>query len=404
MDITVVDDVAGVGKTSCAINMMNDNSNDSLNYIYVSPFLLEVQRVVESVDNRNFYEPKHLGYGKLENVKTLLINGENIATTHNLLRYIDQETIDLIKNGNYHLILDEVLEVLVHIPVSADDTRMLLNEDFIRVELFDNLGDSGTVVVNEDKQYTGAFSEFIDMVRTGRVVCSKQEFFVWCFPIEAFEAFSKSYIFTYMFEGSFMRSYFDINNVTYDKGSIDSEYNIIPYRHPDISRYKDLVNIIDKPNLNSIGDDRTALSVSWYRSKTKNNVLFKKLKSNLNNYYKNVTNAKSNDFLWTTYKDYRINLASNGFRRPNTFCAHNARATNNYRHKTTLAYTVNRFINPYLGKYIRRMDSNFNEDAYALSELIQWLFRSGIRDDKEVTLYIPSRRMRELLIKWLKGE
>ena len=37
----------------------------------------------------------------------------------------------------------------------------------------------------------------------------------------------------------------------------------------------------------------------------------------------------------------------------------------------------------------------------ALSEMLQWVWRSAIRDDKPINLYIPSRRMRELLIDWI---
>ncbi|WP_298855386.1 hypothetical protein [uncultured Ruegeria sp.] len=52
-------------------------------------------------------------------------------------------------------------------------------------------------------------------------------------------------------------------------------------------------------------------------------------------------------------------------------------------------------------------------DAYALTELVQWLFRSAIRvggvnnagrdyqPRRRVTLYMPSQRMRNLLQNWL---
>lgn len=43
------------------------------------------------------------------------------------------------------------------------------------------------------------------------------------------------------------------------------------------------------------------------------------------------------------------------------------------------------------------------EDDYALSEMIQWVWRSAIRDGKEIWVYIPSRRMRELFQNWLNG-
>ena len=41
------------------------------------------------------------------------------------------------------------------------------------------------------------------------------------------------------------------------------------------------------------------------------------------------------------------------------------------------------------------------ENEYALGEMIQWIWRSAIRDGKEIWIYVPSRRMRELLKQWL---
>ena len=43
-----------------------------------------------------------------------------------------------------------------------------------------------------------------------------------------------------------------------------------------------------------------------------------------------------------------------------------------------------------------------DEDTWALSELIQWTFRSAIRENKPINIYIPSKRMRDLFIDWLK--
>ena len=43
-----------------------------------------------------------------------------------------------------------------------------------------------------------------------------------------------------------------------------------------------------------------------------------------------------------------------------------------------------------------------DEDGFALSEMIQFIWRSAIRDGKEITLYVPSSRMRNLLLDWLE--
>ena len=53
--------------------------------------------------------------------------------------------------------------------------------------------------------------------------------------------------------------------------------------------------------------------------------------------------------------------------------------------------------------FIKR-GTNIDQDRYALSEMIQWIFRSAIRKGKPIDIYIPSQRMRELFKKWLGGE
>ena len=42
-----------------------------------------------------------------------------------------------------------------------------------------------------------------------------------------------------------------------------------------------------------------------------------------------------------------------------------------------------------------------DEDLFALSEMLQFIWRSAIREGKDIHLYIPSSRMRGLLETWL---
>ena len=48
-----------------------------------------------------------------------------------------------------------------------------------------------------------------------------------------------------------------------------------------------------------------------------------------------------------------------------------------------------------------RYGVSVDNDAFALAEMLQWIWRSAIRDDKSINIYIPSERMRNLLIGWL---
>jgi len=76
-------------------------------------------------------------------------------------------------------------------------------------------------------------------------------------------------------------------------------------------------------------------------------------------------------------------------------------ATNEYRDRTKLAYLVNIYMNPYIKNFFSAYVEKVDEDAYALSILLQWIWRSAIRDGKEINLYLPSKRMRRLLNEWL---
>ena len=41
------------------------------------------------------------------------------------------------------------------------------------------------------------------------------------------------------------------------------------------------------------------------------------------------------------------------------------------------------------------------ENDYALTEMIQWVWRTRIRNDEEVDLYLPSKRMRDIIDQWI---
>lgn len=43
-------------------------------------------------------------------------------------------------------------------------------------------------------------------------------------------------------------------------------------------------------------------------------------------------------------------------------------------------------------------------ELYALSEMLQWIWRSRIRNGEEINIYVASKRMRGLLIRWMNGE
>ena len=84
-----------------------------------------------------------------------------------------------------------------------------------------------------------------------------------------------------------------------------------------------------------------------------------------------------------------------------SFVSLNIRATNQYSDRIAIAYAANRYLNPLIKNYFSNNGIKVNDNRYALSELIQFIFRSAVRNNKEILIYIPSKRMRKLLQEWI---
>lgn len=103
--------------------------------------------------------------------------------------------------------------------------------------------------------------------------------------------------------------------------------------------------------------------------------------------------------MWTTFKKSKSKLKGKGYTK--SFVPLNCRATNDYAKIKYLAYTANIYPNVGVKQFFLQHEIKMNDDDYALSELVQWIFRSAIRNGEDVYIYLPSERMRGLLKKWL---
>ncbi len=397
MKINIVDSIMGSGKTTAAINKMKEDKNNK--YIFITPFLKEVERIKKSCVDRSFVEPENRGLGKLDNLNYLIGKDRNIASTHALFKAYNEETKEILSAKEYVLILDEVFNVIEHIPLHIDDINIML-KNFAYV-------DDDDFVVWIDDGYNGTkFNEIKLMAKNRNLMLIKDTLLLWNFPISVFDLFKEVYVMSYMFDAQIQKYYYDMNNVemVYYGVKNDNGY----YRFADstttpdyVSTLKNNIIICDREKLNIVGDRRTALSVSWFErdKERRGKPLEKILKNNMINYFNNINKSPSKMNMWTTFKDFKPHLSGMGYTKG--FVSVNARATNEYKERDCLAYCANIFLNPRLKNYFLNKGISVLEDEYALSEMIQWIWRSAIRDGKKINVYIPSSRMRNLLIDWL---
>lgn len=398
-DVRIVDALMGHGKTSAAINMINQSDDDE-KFMFITPYLTEVKRIKESCPSKNFKEPCFLKGRKLEGIKELINRGSNIVSTHSLFQKFDLEIIDLCRAKNYTLIMDEVTDVVEPYDITKEDFKVLM-EKFVDI-------DEKTGLMrwrDSNKKYRGKFEEEKRLCELNSLAYYGGTIMMWLFPIDVFNSFRKIYILTYMFKAQIQRYYYDYYNLPYkyiyvsggsyeDYHFTEDESHKVTYNY----NFKNLIHILDDKKLNLIGDREHDLSKNWYE-RNKDNASIQQLKNNIVNYFIHKRGTKTSENMWTTFKEYKKQLSGKGYGRG--YIPLNMRASNEYAQKTSIVYPVNRYINTCIKNFFTGHDVQVDEKNYALSEMLQFIWRSAIRNGEEIWVYVPSIRMRHLLQQWI---
>lgn len=404
MVVRVCDALCGSGKTQGCITMMNEDTDSR--YIFITPYLDEVERIKSSCTDKKFVSPERrfaTGYSKLRDINRLLQAKENIASTHALFGCYTDETQKLIQEGEYTLVLDEVLDLFQPVEYDGNDINFLVRNNIVKKE-DDN-------VIWDDEEYGGVlFSELVQMSKSKNLVDYDGAFFFWSIPIEVFRCFKQVYVLTYLFEYQLLKHFFEVNGIQYELIGTKKDRGIYRFcKMEEMDRKRDLKSLIhidQNEKRNSIGTPRFSLSSGWYQRayQEEGQPKLMELKMDL---YNSLRNVPAEEKMWTTLNKYRGVLKGKGY--SNGFITFNKRATNDFAGKHHLAYCLNVYMMPWMKNYLEKIGAeNISQDMYALSVLIQWIFRSAVRKGEEIWLYVPSERMRFLLERWLdnleKGE
>lgn len=387
------DEVMGSGKTTAAIKAINAAPAEQ-KFMFVTPYLSEVARIKEGCAEKEFCEPVEGFDCKTADLERLIDVQANIVTTHALFTMMPLEYLEKIRETGYVLFLDEALEPME--PLTGIDP---LDAEYATDKLIKINEDSSVEWIASEK-YHGQFTFLRNMCDKGYLRGAVSEEGAACFvhilPTAYFTSFKDVVIMTYLFSGQILKNYLNIEKLPYRRLFLNYEEQMFASKREGVFRrdYRPLITILDNPRMNAIGDKKTALSHSWY---ARNDL--KQVSNNLNNFFKNMMKSPANSRLWTVFADCKEEVG--GSRYSKSFLACNTRATNEYKDRTVLAYLVNRYRNPFFVRYFRYYGVETNNDIFALSEMLQWLWRSALRDGKHIILYIPSKRMRDLLKAWL---
>ena len=401
--IKVCDKMCGNGKTEASITYMNEHPHEK--FIYITPFLNEAERIKESCPTLRFVEPsddiEEFHFRKSEHTAHLIHLGRNIATTHQAFKRYTPEMLHDIREKGYRLIIDENMDVLEEYDIHPDDIEIALKAGYIEER-------NGTYhLVNED--YSGrALKELFEFLRVRELICIQDEnrvrLYYWVLPADLITSFKEVIILTYMFEGQSLHHFLKMNDLPYEKIGINLDKNgcfsfgEYPGYVPEyLTHLKDMVDVVMDEKLNAIGDSRTALSMSWFENNPDG---VERLRKNIDNVFRNKwKSVPGSKKMWGTYISQKKKLSCKGYK--NSYLVWNQKSTNEWRDRYCLVYASNIFMNVAMKTFYQKNGIEVDEDLYALSILVQWIWRSAIRDGDKIHIYLPSRRMRELFFKWM---
>jgi len=412
--ITVIDAIMGSGKTTYMTKRMNelhtealaqsfaDPSHEAPRFLYVTPILTEVERIRKECPNLDFRDPKPVGGKKLNHLFHLIEEGVNICTTHALFKLLNRKVYEKFRDRNYTLVIDEALECVTLFDGLTKSDRMML---FETNKLYVETG-TGRLRWNCDQEvYSGKFNQIRDLCDNGNLILFRNTV-LWEFPTEFFRCFQQVYILTYLFPGSPMSAHLRADGLRYELMTLTSEDQLMSQEEDKgkadaeaKEKYRKLITIYEG-SANACGKPKgkeNPFSSGWYDRQKPDD--FAKLKATLENWFRKVARTPSRHNAWTAYQKGEKHLR--GDRYANGFIECNAKGTNDHIERRSLAYLCNVFYNPVIKAYFQQRGIEVDEGAYALSEMIQWIWRSQIRRYDPITVFIPSERMRSLFIDWI---
>ena len=399
--VTIRDYPCGSGKTTSMIEGFRSDRK----YLVIVPLLTEVDRVVERSKSVPFQQPHandNNAPTKTESLESMVLQGQNIAATHSLF----ERLVPLARQGllsDYDIIIDEVPEVVRSVSSKSKVSieEFYLNTGYMTV-------DTGTGQVRPTNKWWSMRDDVDDTLsatilnyaNTGCLYLLEGHLFIWAMPKELLTAGRTTTILTYKSNGSVLSSYLKKLDVPVEVANDNQREEAFREKASQLITIKDIPALSRLPLSHS--GQLAAMSKSNY-CRTVVNAL-KNLRG------RQLKDVPAENILITCAKEGWYKKGNEGVAGPfasgsklfqgANWVAKITRGTNDYAHCSHLVYLYDQHMNPMVARWLEDNSRAF-DDAYALTELIQWVWRSRVRKGQPITLYLPSPRMRRLMEEWL---
>lgn len=438
--IKLIDAPTGAGKTTALIHTLSKTFNTfretNRRFIILTPYLDEVTRYIEAFAQRGIEVDAPTGTRGAKGIELvdLLRQGKNVIGSHALLQcnytrlmealgsseihyryslYIDEEPVIIITEGMEAN--DQANNKGLYAPVSGlsfEDLRLMKDKGLITLKAIPT--DTETrelyrinVPATLPKGSPSVLSSFVPFFRNNSVywISEKgdqhQGQLLPFFPADFWQLFDDVAVMSYRLHYSFFYAYCNLFSLPVTFYHVNEDMTAFKEGYRDLKPLGlERIHVRDVKGLDNL---KGSLSYSWYNKATKED--FKTIKRIM---LWITRQYNSSALLWTTFKGAKGKLKdkNHGLSDKN-FLAHNATATNDYKDKTAIIYALNKYLNPITKGYWETLGQHLDSEQYALSSLIQFVWRSNIRDSKSnktIDIYFLSNRMKSLFTSWLNEE
>lgn len=428
--VEVLDVLMGSGKSYASLRYIEGMAlaDKQVKWVFCTEFLSEIAtRTVENEQAKHLWRtPEKVGEEtKMDDFINLLEepNVQLIAITHALLKQASTNVVvqKLVADNGWCLFLDETIECISAYG-GITYAEFMWHKDAGRISLVDSAYgrvqwlDYSVLDYDTKEMAIGRMLKAQDNLYAH--INGKQLSLVTIAPKTMFTMWHRVILSTYQFEDTLMDAYFKMKQIECKPCT-----DVVCYRvatKEDVKKNITMISKYDKAWY------YTPFSSGWYESKATSDDY-----AELNKTIRNIGNAygckgKPELFGYTLpksalgkqtdkrkiqpkgYKHTECLVDSDGMVIEGSVCKKrsghipcNARASNEYASKVVMVHAYDRYPHVSVINYLRGVGVQYSKERFAINELLQWLWRSAIRNGEPIHVAILSNRMRTLFLSWL---